>query len=259
MIIDSHFHTLSMLKRGERLPEGLIGIDIGLGPGDYPERLKALPPSRKIFCSIASGPWRLDEEDFVSPEEDIAQLEKEAELYSPDAIGECGFDRHWKYGTPELQRELFLLQAELASRLSLPLIIHTRDADSDIEEAFNSSSFRCKAVMHCFSSGPELCRKALDKGLYISFAGNVTYKGNQRIRDAAKLVPPDRILVETDSPYLAPVPMRGRPCNPSCTEYTLDALSDARGEDRETLKSQIERNLYSFLGHEESERKLCLP
>lgn len=256
MIIDSHFHTQSMLKRSQHLPDNLIGIDIGLGPGDYPERSKLLPPSRKIFASIASGPWRLDEKDFISPLEDILQLEKDAKLYTPDAIGECGFDRHWNYGTPELQTELFLLQAELASKLDLPLIIHTRDSDKDIEAAFSSSSFRCKAVMHCFSSAPELCIKALDKGLYISFAGNVTYKGNQHIRDAARLVPPDRILVETDSPYLAPVPMRGKPCNPAYTEYTLNVLAEVRGEDREDLKIQIEKNLYSFLGREESVRKL---
>ena len=258
MIIDSHFHAESMNRKGESVPEDLIGIDVGLDPGDYPSRLKFLPRSRKIFASIASGPWRLDDKDFVSPLDDILQLEKDAALYCPDAIGECGFDRHWNYGTPEKQRELFMLEAELAVKLDLPLIIHTRDADKDIEEALSSPSFKARAVMHCFSSGPALCRKALDKGLFISFAGNITYKGNQMIRDAAKLVPRDRILVETDSPYLAPIPMRGKPCNPAYTEYTLSVLSDVRGEDREELKGRIEQNLYSFLNRDESVRKLVL-
>ena len=98
-------------------------------------------------------------------------------------------------------------------------------------------------------------RTALDKGLFISFSGNVSYKGSDIIRESAKAVPRDRILYETDSPYLAPIPMRGKPCRPEYTEYTLSFLAELRGEDREELKGNVLENLYSVLGREESVRK----
>ena len=111
MIIDSHFHSLSMQKRGcLELPEDLVGIDVGTVPGDYAERMKILPDSGKIFASVASGPWRLDDDDFISVDDEIEHVKADIEHYSPDAIGECGFDRYWKYGTPEMQRELFMNQ-----------------------------------------------------------------------------------------------------------------------------------------------------
>ena len=109
--------------------------------------------------------------------------------------------------------------------------------------------------MHCYSSGPLLMKAALDKGLYISFSGNVTYKGSDIIRESAKAVPRDRILYETDSPYLAPIPMRGKPCRPEYTEYTLSFLAELRGEDMEELKWNVLENLYSVLGRKESVRK----
>ena len=149
-----------------------------------------------------------------------------------------------------------MMQVELASELDLPIIIHTRDADREIAAALSSPSFRCRGIMHCFSSGTDLMRKALDKGLYISFAGNVTYKGNERIQEAASSVPMDRFLVETDSPYLAPIPMRGKPCRPEYTEYTLSAIADLRNEDKEKLKEAAKDNLLRLLQRENTVRKL---
>ena len=259
MILDSHFHALSMRKRGiSELPDALVGIDVGTDPGDMSERATVLPPSPLIFASAGSGPWRLDSESYASPEDERQRLIADIETYGADAIGECGFDNHWKYGTAETQRDLFMMQVELASSLDLPIIIHTRDADREIIAALESESFRCRGVMHCFSSDEEVMRKALDKGLYISFAGNITYKANENIRRCASSVPSDRLLYETDSPYLAPMPMRGKPCIPEYTEYTLSFIAELRNEDREELKEKAVSNLFEMLQRKETVRKLGL-
>ena len=253
MIIDSHFHTLSMKRKGiDSLPSDLIGIDVGTDSGDAAERLKLLPFSTKVFGSIGSGPWVLDSKTYEGPDREREKLLKDYQTYGADAIGECGFDNHWKYGSPGEQLKLFMMQVELASELDLPIIIHTRDADKEILDALCSSEFRCRGVMHCYSSDTYLMKAALDKGLFISFAGNVTYKSNEMIREAAKAVPIDRILYETDSPYLAPIPMRGKPSNPAFTEYTLEFLADLRNEDKDNLKMHVRDNLFRMLGRDNS-------
>ena len=256
MIIDSHFHTLSMAKRGiSELPDGLIGIDVGTDPGDAEERLPLLPPFPSVFFSIGSGPWRLSDCGYAGAQREEELLRRDISIHGADAIGECGFDNHWKYGDRKSAMELFMMQAALAEELDVPIIIHTRDADDEIRDAISSPSFRCRGIMHCYSSGPLLMRTALNKGLFISFSGNVTYKGSDIIRESARAVPRDRILYETDSPYLAPIPMRGKPCRPEYTEYTLSFLAELRGEDREELKGNVLENLYSVLGRKESVRK----
>ncbi len=259
MIIDSHFHAASMRKRGiDSLPADLTGIDVGTDAGDAAERISILPPSPSLFFSIGSGPWVLQNQGYISPEDEREKLLDDYSTFGADAIGECGFDNHWGYGTREAQRDLFMMQAELAAELDLPLIIHTREADMEIEEAFSSPSFRCRGIMHCFSSDTGLMYKALDKGLYISFSGNVTYKNNREIQKAAAEVPLDRLLYETDSPYLAPVPMRGRPCRPEYTEYTLSFIAELRNEDRESIREAVYSNLLRVLQRDKSVRKLCI-
>ena len=257
MIIDSHFHPLTMAEKGlGSLPDDIFGIAIATIPGEAEAMTAILPGKKQIFISAGSGPWSLSRQDFLSIADEMEKLRKEACRYSVDAIGECGIDNYWKYGTPEMQMELFMAEASLASDLSLPLIIHSRNADKEMRDALSSQSFTAEAVMHCFSSGPDMARFALDRGLYISFAGNLTYKGNDMIRQAAMIVPDDRILVETDAPYLAPVPFRGKPSKPEYTETTLAALAELRHQDPEELKERIRRNLAAFLKHDESIRKL---
>ena len=152
--------------------------------------------------------------------------------------------------------ELFMMQVELASALNLPIIIHTRDADTEIEDALSSTSFNCRGIMHCFSSDERIMRKALDKGLYISFAGNITYKGNEAIRRCAAAVPIDRLLYETDSPYLAPIPMRGKPSRPEYTEYTLSFIAELRNDDADSIRESVKENLFALLQRNQSVRKL---
>ena len=146
------------------------------------------------------------------------------------------------YGTKEEQIKLFETQLDLSEELRVPVIIHSRDADEDLVSIIKKRSFPYSGIMHCFSSSYDIAKAALDKGLYISFAGNVTYKSNNLIQQAAKYVPSDRILYETDSPYLAPVPMRYKPCNPCYSDYTSSFLADLRNKEADEFRSEAISN-----------------
>lgn len=254
MILDSHFHYTSITSKDKnyKLPSDLIGIDIAIKAGDTEERIKALDRD-DIFISSGSGPWVLDYPEFVSIEEEIARLKAEIELFNSDAIGECGFDNHWNYGTKEKQEELFLREAELTKLFDRALIVHTRDADEEIEKCLNKLGDR--VIMHCFSSDCALMKKALDAGAYISFSANITYKGNDIIREAVKYCPLDRLLYETDSPYLPPRKERGKINTPEKTEITLSTISEIKNEDSELIKENAIENLYRVLGRRKSEAK----
>jgi TatD DNase family protein len=155
------------------------------------------------------------------------------------AVGETGLDHYRDYAPHDRQRELFEAQLALAAELGKPVVIHTRAADADTAAALDG--FRGTVVLHCFSS-PGLLDPALDRGWYVSFAGNVTYPNAYDLRAAARAVPADRLLVETDSPYLSPQARRGRPNEPANVVHTIAALAEARGDDRDSLAAQIDAN-----------------
>src|SRR5207253_298905 len=144
------------------------------------------------------------------------------------AVGETGLDWFRNYATSEAQRSMFEAQLGLATELGKPVVIHTRAADEDTLAAL--AGFDGTVVLHCFSSQP-LLAPALERGWYVSFAGNVTYKNAHDLRAAAYAVPKERLLAETDSPYLTPVPFRGRPNEPAYVVHTVAALAHARNED----------------------------
>jgi TatD DNase family protein len=155
------------------------------------------------------------------------------------AVGETGLDNFHRHASPEQQRGLFDAQNDLAGELGLPLVIHSRDADDDTAAAL--SRFEGTVVLHCFSA-PGLLRAALERGYYVSFAGNVTYPKAADLRDCATRVPPDRILAETDSPYLSPQKLRGTPNEPANVLQTVAVLAEARGEDPGELEARIDAN-----------------
>ena len=161
------------------------------------------------------------------------------------AVGETGLDNHHHYATPAEQRALFDAQIALAEELRKPIVIHSRDASAATADAL--ADFAGTVILHCFSS-PDLLSTALERGYYVSFAGNVTYPKAADLRDAAALVPVDRVLVETDSPYLSPQPVRGRPNEPANIGHTLDALAAAREEEPTELATQIDRNATAAFG-----------
>ena len=155
------------------------------------------------------------------------------------AVGETGLDFFRDYAPRDAQLRLFEQHLELASELGKPVVIHTRDADAEVATAL--AGFEGSVVLHCFSS-PRLLPVALERRYYVSFAGNVTFPKADELRAAATQVPADRMLAETDCPYLAPQPRRGRPNEPANVVHTVAALAAARGEDTAELAAQIDRN-----------------
>jgi TatD DNase family protein len=170
---------------------------------------------------------------------DLDEIRRLLEHPKAVAVGETGLDWYRDYAPRDVQRRVFTAQLELARDLGKPVVIHTRGADADTLEAL--AGFDGRVVLHCFSS-PHLLEPALERGWYVSFAGNATFPKAVDLRLAATQVPADRILAETDSPYLAPQPVRGKRNEPAYVQYTLTALAQARGDDVHQLEAQIERN-----------------
>jgi TatD DNase family protein len=160
-------------------------------------------------------------------------------------VGETGLDYFREYAPHDAQRRLFDAQLELAAELDLPVVIHTRAADADTLAAL--AGFEGTVVLHCFSS-QALLEPALERGWYCSFAGNVTYPKAPELRAAAVRVPGDRVLAETDSPYLTPQAVRGQRNEPAFVMHTLAVLADARGESAPELEAAIDRNATAAFG-----------
>ena len=145
------------------------------------------------------------------------------------AIGECGLDYHYENSPRDAQREAFAHQIALAHEHGLSLVVHTRDAWNDTWDVLDAEGVPSNTIIHCFTGGPDEARGCLDRGAFLSFSGIVTFKNAGDIREAAMLCPADRLLVETDSPFLAPVPHRGRPNEPAWVTVVGEAIASLRG------------------------------
>ena len=174
-----------------------------------------------------------------SADGDLAEVRRLHEHPKAVAVGEIGLDWYRDYAPRDVQRAMFEAQLGLAAELGKPVVIHTRAADDDTLAMLGG--FDGTVVLHCFSS-PKLLEPALERGWYVSFAGNVTFKNAPELRVAAAQVPVDRILAETDAPYLAPQPVRGRRNEPAYVVHTLATLADVRGEDVHELEVRIDEN-----------------
>jgi TatD DNase family protein len=163
------------------------------------------------------------------------------------AVGETGLDYYRDLAPRDRQAEVFRVQRALAAELGMPIVVHTRAADDDTVAALRELPGGVRVVLHCFSSSA-LLEPALERGWYVSFAGNVTYPKARELRWAAARVPADRLLAETDSPYLAPQPVRGQRNEPAHVVHTLASLADARGEDPGALEARIEANAAELFG-----------
>ena len=147
------------------------------------------------------------------------------------AVGECGLDFHYDHSPRDLQRVAFVEQIQLAHHLRLPLIIHTREAWTETFDILRAEGAPPQTIFHCFTGGADEARQCLDFGGFVSFSGIVTFKTATDVQDAAKLCPADRLLIETDSPYLAPLPHRGKPNQPANVALVGAFLADLRGQD----------------------------
>jgi TatD DNase family protein len=196
----------------------------------------------EVLCSVGTHPHNAHEELDVTAEE----LARRAEHPKVIAIGEAGLDYFYDNSPREAQAAGFRTHIAAARATGLPLVIHARDADADIaailEEETGRGSF--PAVLHCFSSGRGLAETGIRLGHYVSFSGILTFKNSQNIRDTARDLPADRILVETDAPFLAPPPYRGKRNEPSFVVHTAAVLAEVRGVSPEKIAEQTTENFF---------------
>ena len=165
------------------------------------------------------------------------------------AVGEIGLDYHYDFAPPRIQIEVFRRQIALARELALPIVVHTREADADTLDAIRAEGDGAvHGVFHCFTGDAPFARKALDLGFHVSFSGIVTFRNAAAIREAAAIVPADRLLVETDAPYLSPVPFRGRRNEPARVSQVVDTLSEVRAVSRDDVIEATRRSYGQLFG-----------
>jgi TatD DNase family protein len=166
------------------------------------------------------------------------------------AIGEAGFDLHYTHSPRAEQEDAFRRHVRLAHEVDRPLMIHSREAWDDTFRVLDDEGVPARTIFHCFTGGPDEARLALDRGCYLSFSGIVSFKSADDVRTAAALAPADRVLVETDSPYLAPVPYRGKPNEPAYLPLVGAALAEARGTDVAAIAELTRANAARVFGVE---------
>ena len=164
------------------------------------------------------------------------------------AVGEIGLDYHYDFSPRDVQKRVLDEQLSLARALDLPVILHDREAHGDMLDLLRAHKNGLKGIMHCFSGSKETARECLDLGLYIAFGGALTFKNAVRPIEAAQYIPRDRLLIETDCPYMTPVPYRGKRNDPSFILLTLEKLAAVRGEDREELADALYQNSLTVYG-----------
>ncbi len=242
-MIDTHAHLHACADPPEELVARAreAGVDRILEVGAWPESWAQVA----AFCAEDDGVFPiLGIHPHQAGEADSARL-GELRALDPVAIGETGLDYYRDYAPHDAQRQLFQAHLALAEELGKPVVIHCRAAEDDVIRAL--ADFGGTVVLHCFSS-PSLLESALDRGYYVSFAGNVTYPNAVELRAAARAIPADRLLAETDSPYLAPQARRGRPNEPAFVVHTVAALAAIRDEDAEVLAASLDRNAATAFG-----------
>lgn len=249
-LMDTHFHTQAMRRKGidvECLLRNLFdngfagGIDVGVDADDLPLRTPLLDIFPRLKLSAGIGPWGV--EDGKPPLDQQLQTFAECvERHGVHCIGEIGLDNYWHYGTQQLQEELFIRQIEMADTMDLPIIIHNREADIRTGEIIDQHPPKRGGILHCFSGTQELADLALERGFYISFAGPITYKRNEELREVLKRIPQDRLLLETDSPYLSPEPLRGTANTPQRMPYIYDKAAEILQVTVSELAARIRTN-----------------
>ena len=244
MLIDSHCH-LNFPDLAQRLPEVLANmaeagvnkaIAISVSRQSFEEVHAIAQNHPNIYATVGIHPDDPEAEEFS-----LEELLERAARPKVVAIGETGLDYHWCKGDLAWQHQRFALHIEAANRSGLPLVIHTRDAAEDTMRLLREHQAHA-GVIHCFTEDVRIAKLALDLGFYISFSGIVTFKNATAIQEAARYVPLDRLLVETDSPYLAPVPKRGKPNEPAYVRHTAAFVAQLRGDSLENIAQATTAN-----------------
>lgn len=249
-MIDSHAHIgLCEPGAGEIVAAAHeAGVEriltVGLGEDSNPGAVMLAGEHEQVFACVGRHPNSAGGFDQGAAEA-IEELCADPRVR---AVGETGLDLYRDGSAPGDQRRSFASQIKIARRAGLPLVMHIRDREGSedaIEEAFatlDSEAEGVEVILHCFSAGPRWAERAAERRWYCSFAGNLTYPKAQLLREAAALVPEDRLLVETDSPYLAPQPVRGKPNQPANVVATAERLAEVRGSSYEDLERAVGAN-----------------
>ena len=244
-MIDTHAHldppeATAILERARAAGVERV-VTVGTSIEGGREALELAGRNHGVFAALGIHPHNAAGEDAARIDELRELLRNERAV----AVGETGLDYFRDYAPRDDQRRVFEAQLALADELDKPVVIHTRAADEDTLAVL--SAFPGKVILHCFSS-TALLEPALERGWYVSFAGNVTYPKAPELRAAARLVPEAQLLAGTDSPYLAPQPVRGSRNEPAFVMHTLAALAQARGEDQDDLARRIDENANAAFG-----------
>ncbi len=256
-MIDSHCHLADEAFAGDlaavverAAAAGVQRAMCILGAGDPAEgeaagRVRTLWPDMRF----AAGVHPHNAAQFAGRSGEAAGVVAEAlAAEGAIAIGEIGLDYHYDFSPRDLQQVVFGAQVELARQRSLPIVIHTREATDDTFRLLEEAGQReVRGIVHCFTGDVAMARTALDLGLHVSFAGIVTFPRSTELRAAAAFVPADRLLIETDAPYLAPVPYRGQRNEPAFVARVLDAVADLRRVPAGELAAQLVRNFDALL------------
>lgn len=251
-VVDSHCHLDypgiaehldDVLARAAEASVGLM-VSIGTRVRKFDQVLAIAERHANVFCTVGTHPHNAAEEPDVTADELVALAQHPKVV----GIGEAGLDYHYDYSPREAQAASFRIHIAAARETGLPLVIHSRSAEEDtaaiLEEEMARGAF--KPLLHCFSSKAELARRGLALGAYVSFSGILTYKNAEDIRATAAEVPLDRLLVETDAPYLAPVPYRGKTNEPSFVVKTLEKLAEVRGMTSEAMAETTTANFHTL-------------
>lgn len=253
MLVDSHCH-LDFPDLANRLPEVLqrmqendvgAALCIAVNLEDFPQVLALAETDSRLFASVGVHPEYTDVE-----EPSVEQLLALAAHPKVVAIGETGLDYYWQKDKPEWQRERFRAHIRAARQCGKPLVVHTRESAVDTLRLLKEEGAETVGgVMHCFTENWEIAQQALDLGFYLSFSGIVTFKNATIVKEVAERCPLDRLLVETDSPYLAPVPYRGKPNEPAHVRYVAEEIARLRSVSLETVVAATTDNFFTLFNH----------
>ncbi len=209
---------------------------------DFPEVIAIAEAYEQIYASIGIHPHEAENHDDIGVEELLEQAAHPKVI----GIGETGLDYYYEHSPREIQQKSFRIHIDAARKSGLPLIVHSRDADEDtvniLQEEMGKGAFN--GLIHCFSSGKYLAYKSIEIGMYISISGIITFKKSDSLREIIASLPPDRLLVETDAPYLAPAPFRGKPNEPAYTRYTAEKLAEVLSISYEEVAEATTQNFF---------------
>jgi TatD DNase family protein len=249
-LIDSHCH-LNYEGLAERQEEvlanararGVSGfLNISTRQREWGDVIAVAERNEDVWATVGVHPHEAD----AHPDLGSAALVDAASHPNVIAIGECGLDYYYDKSDRQAQRERFQAHIDAARQSGLPLVVHTREAEADTGEMLESAVKEggVSGVLHCFTGSAELARKGLDLGFYVSLSGIVTFKNAQDLQETAKWLPAGQMLVETDSPFLAPVPHRGKPCEPAFVADTAAFVAQLREEEPEALADATTANFF---------------